>query len=233
VSAARPALEVVAELRREVERMQGAPARQAVPTHPALEGLLSLETGGVYGVDAASLALLLMSGPSAAGTWSAVVGAPDLGVEAAVAMGVDPHRTVFVPDPQDRWLEVTAALVDVVGLVVVRPPSAVGEGDAARLGARLRKQGCVLVPWGVWPRCDARLTLATTRWAGVGAGDGHLRAREATVTVHRGTAPSRTRDLLLPADDLTVRPVRPQVAAPPATGVPAIVRSPAFVRSAG
>ncbi|MCO7240739.1 hypothetical protein NH339_16010, partial [Aeromicrobium sp. CnD17-E] len=129
MSTARPALEVVAELRREVERMQGAPARQSVPTHAALEGLLSLETGGVYGVDSASLALLLMAGPSAAGTWCAVVGAPDLGVEAAVAMGVDPHRTVLVPDPQDRWLEVTAALVDVVGLVVVRPPTAVGEGD--------------------------------------------------------------------------------------------------------
>ncbi len=226
MSTARPALEVVAELRREVERMQGAPARQSVPTHAALEGLLSLETGGVYGVDSASLALLLMAGPSAAGTWCAVVGAPDLGVEAAVAMGVDPHRTVLVPDPQDRWLEVTAALVDVVGLVVVRPSAAVGEGDAARLGARLRKQGCVLVPWGDWPRCDARLTLEAARWAGPGAGDGHLRSREVTVALHRGAAPRRTRDLLLPAADLTVQQARPDVA-------PVRRREPAVVRSAG
>lgn len=228
MSTARPALEVVAELRREVERLQGAPARQSVPTHPALEGLLSLETGGVYGVDSASLALLLMAGASAAGTWCGVVGAPDLGVEAAVAMGVDPHRTVLVPDPQDRWLEVTAALVDVVGLVVVRPPSAVGEGDAARLAARLRKQGCVLVPWGAWPRCDARLALGSARWSGPDAGDGHLRSREVTVALQRGGAPVRTRDLLLPAADLTVRRVD-------ADATPAVMRpsAPVMVRSAG
>lgn len=225
MSAARPALEVVAELRREVERLQGAPARQSVPTHEALEGLLSLETGGVYGVDSASLALLLMAGPSAAGTWCGVVGAPDLGVEAAVAMGVDPHRTVLVPDPQDRWLEVTAALVDVVGLVVVRTPTSVGEGDAARLAARLRKQGCVLVPWGEWPRCDARLTLRTARWSGPVAGDGHLRSREATVALRRGGAPERTRALLLPAADLTVRRVEPAVVAPVRRAEPAVVRS--------
>jgi hypothetical protein len=232
VSTARPALEVVAELRREVERLQGAPARQSVPTHEALEGLLSLQTGGVYGVDSASLALLLMAGPSAAGTWCGVVGAPDLGVEAAVAMGVDPRRTVLVPDPQDRWLEVTAALVDVLGLVVVRPPSSVGEGDAARLVARLRKQGCVLVPWGAWPRCDARLTLEQARWSGPGAGEGHLRSREVRVAVHRGGAPGRTRDLLLPADDLSVRRVPPAVTH---VARPAVARgtAPQVVRSAG
>ena len=84
----------------------------------------------------------------------------------------------------------------------------------------------MLVPWGDWPRCDARLTLETARWAGPGAGDGHLRSREVTVALHRGAAPRRTRDLLLPAADLTVQQARPDVA-------PVRRREPAVVRSAG
>lgn len=204
--------------------MQGAPARQEVPTHPALSGLLSMQGGGVYGVDSASLALLLMAGPSAQGVWCGVVGAPDLNVEAAVAMGVDPHRTVLVPDPGERWLEATAALVDVLGLVVVRPPSQVAEGEAARLVARLRKHGSVLVPWGAWPRADARLEVAGTRWAGTDHGAGHLRDRQVTLSVARGSAPARTRDLLLPAADLTVRVVEPRGAqrSDPSVVVPAV-----------
>lgn len=190
--------------------MQGAPARQEVPTHPALAGLLTMQGGGVYGVDSASLALLLMAGPSAQGRWCGVVGAPDLNVEAAVAMGVDPHRTVLVPDPGERWLEATAALVDVLGLVVVRPPATVAEGEAARLVARLRKHGSVLVPWGAWPRADARLEVVGTRWAGADHGAGHLRDRQVTLRVARGSAPAHTRELLLPAADLTVRRVEPR-----------------------
>src|SRR5690606_14339966 len=127
------------------------------------------------GVDAASLALLLMAGPSADGGWCGVVGVPDLGVEAAVATGVDPRRTLLVPEPGEDWLEVVAALVDVLALVVVRPPAAVGAGDASRIAARLRRRGGVLVPWGPWPRCDARLSLADVRWAGTEQGAGHLR----------------------------------------------------------
>lgn len=132
VSSARPALEVVAELRREVERIQGTATCAEVPVHPALRGLLDVRSGGVYAVETASLALLLLAGPSAQGSWCGIVGMRDLGVEAAAAMGVDPARTVVVPDPGNRWLEVTAALVDVLDLVVVRPPAA---ADGAAGGA--------------------------------------------------------------------------------------------------
>lgn len=193
----RSTLEVVADLRQAVSRLEGGPARRELPTHQALEGLLTLRAGGVYGVDAASLALLLMAGPSAAGTWCAVVGVPELGVEAAVELGVDPRRTVLVPEPGDRWLEVTAALVDVLGLVVLRPPSGVGAGEAERLAARLRKHGSVLVPWGEWPRTDARLSLEGVRWDGIGQGHGHLATRCADIAVHRGAAPPRRRTIRL------------------------------------
>lgn len=213
----RPVLEVVADLRRQVDRLQGRPAAEPVPVHPGLRGLISVQAGGVYAVDAASLALLMLAGPSAQGAWCGVVGAPDLGVEAAVALGVDPARTVVVPEPGERWLEVTAALVDVLALVVVRPPGrdglrsangSVRAADASRLAARLRSRGSVLVPWGEWPGADARLNLSDVRWSGVGRGEGHLRARQATVAVRRGDAPARRRTLWFPAPDLSVRPVQ-------------------------
>jgi len=191
--------------------MEGRPAAQPVRTHPALSGLLQLQTGATYGVTTASLAALLMAGPSADGAWCAVVGAAELGLEAAAMVGVDLNRVVAVPDPGSLWLEVVAALVDVLGIVVVRPPRSVSSGpsakDASRLAARLRTRGSILVVWGDWPRCEARLGLADVAWQGVGFGHGHLQARQVTLEVAQGTGPSRQRRLWFPDTDLGVRPV--------------------------
>ncbi len=142
VDAAVPTLD---ELRTRVTQMQGRPAAQPVRTHPALAGVLELQTGSSYVVESASLATMLLAGPSADGAWCGVVGSAELGLEAAAAAGVELSRTILVPDPGDAWLEVTAALIDVLGIVVVRPPARVSEGDAARLGARLRQRGSILV----------------------------------------------------------------------------------------
>jgi hypothetical protein len=215
VAAAIPSLDdppTLDELRSRVTQMQGRPAAQPVRTHPALAGLLQLQTGSSYGVESASLAAMLLAGPSADGAWCGVVGCADrdgaeLGLEAAAAAGVDLSRTILVPDPGEAWLEVTAALIDVLGVVVVKPPAQVGAGDAARLAARLRQRGSILVVWGDWPRCEARLGLSDVEWVGLGSGHGHLRARQATVEVRRGTAPSSSARLWLPDVDLTIRPV--------------------------
>jgi hypothetical protein len=199
---------VVEKLQARVDLMQGRPAAQPVATHPALHGLLGLRAGGTYTVDSATLVGLLLAGPSADGAWCGVVGSTELGLEATAALGVDLGRLVLVPDPADAWLEVTAALVDALGAVVVRPPSNVAESAAARLVARLRKRGGVLVVWGDWPRPDARLTLSDPVWAGLERGHGHLQGRQATVEVRRGTGPARRRRLWLPApDDQGVREV--------------------------
>lgn len=211
--------ELLVELQQKVERIQSGPAAEPVATHPALSGLLQLRAGGVYGVDSASAALLLAAGPSLAGGWCGIVGVPDLGVEAAQTYGLQLERTVVVPDPRERWLEVVAALVDVVDLVLVRPPGPVRQGEAARLAARLRKRGVALVAWGEWPRCDARLTVAGTRWEGLGQGHGRLAARRVRLEVRRGAAPARGRELWLPAADLGVRQVEPVVALAPAPAV--------------
>jgi len=201
------AVPTVDELRARVTRMQGRPAAQPVRTHPALAGLLQMQTGSSYGVESASLATMLLAGPSADGAWCGVVGSSELGLEAAAAAGVDLSRTILVPDPGDAWLEVTAALIDVLGIVMVRPPARVSEGEAARLSARLRQRGSILVVWGGWPRCDARLGLGDVDWVGLGSGHGHLRARQATVEVRRGVGPPASARLWLPDVDLVFRTI--------------------------
>lgn len=203
----------LSELRDRVSRMQGRPAAQPVATHPAFAGLLQLQTGSSYSVDAASLAMALMAGPSAEGAWCGVVGSASFGLEAAVAAGVDLRRTILVPDPGESWLEVTAALIDVLGIVVLVPPSQVSAKDAGRIGARLRQRGSILIAWGEWPRREARLTMRDAEWAGVGRGHGHLQARQVTVEVSRGTAPTRTARLWFPAADLVIRRVEERPAA--------------------
>jgi hypothetical protein len=194
--------------------MEGRPAAQPVRTHPALSGLLQLQTGGIYAVASASVAALLMAGPSSEGAWSAVVGTGELGAEAMVMAGVVLDRVVVVPDPGEAWLDVVAALVDVLGLVVVRPPVTPSAKDASRLAARLRTRGAILVALGDWPRCDVRLGLTDIEWQGIGHGHGHLRARQVTVEAWRGTAqndsaPPRRQRLWLPDMDLKCREVGP------------------------
>ena len=195
------------ELRARVDQMQGRPAAQPVATHPAFAGLLQLQTGSSYGVDSASLAMALMAGPSADGAWCGVVGSAEFGLEAAAAAGVDLRRTILVPDPGEAWLEVTAALIDVLGVVVLAAPPGVSAKDVSRISARLRQRGGVLIAYGDWPRCEARLSMRDAEWVGMGRGHGHLQARRVTVEVRRGTAPARTGRLWLPDTAQVIRRV--------------------------
>ena len=186
------------ELRQRVHRMQGSASSRALPLLPGLAGVLSLQTGSAYAVDSASLALALLAGPSAAGEWVGVVGAPELGYEAAAGMGIDLDRTIVVPEPGEHWLSVTAALVDVTSVVLVRPPAVVTEHQAERLRARLRTKDAALICWGEWPRCQTRLRQQRTSWSGLGRGHGHLSGREVTVEVSRTGSPRQALRLSLP-----------------------------------
>ncbi len=210
--------DVVRELQARIRGMQRTRLdTRALPTHPALAELLpggALEAGGAYAVDnSTTLALGLLQGPSAAGAWCAVVGVPDLGVEAAAGLGVDLDRLVLVPHPGEQWLSVVSALIDVVSVVLVRPPTRegrvrIGEAAASKLASRLRQREAVLVSLGdassaAWPRSDARLTVTESNWAGIGAGFGHLTARQVTVSsVSRSWAGrAKSRRLWLPGPD--------------------------------
>ncbi|GAB4069757.1 hypothetical protein GCM10028777_32810 [Angustibacter speluncae] len=211
-----PGRPVVEQLRERVAALQGGPTRVPVPTHPAVAGLLQLRTGGSYAVDSASLALALAAGASAAGEWVGFAGWPDFGAQAAADLGVDLDRTVLVPDPGEHWLEVAAALVDVLRVVVLRPAGRVDARSAGVLDARLRKRSAALVVWGEWPGCEARLTLEDARWAGPVDGSGRLRRRSAQLAVQRGSAPATRAPVWFPHEDAPLVAARPDAG----TGAP-------------
>ena len=172
--------------------------------------------------DATSLALALIAGPSAAGSWTAAVGVSNLGLAAAAEVGVALDRFVVVADPpRDAWATVVATLVDALDVVLVRTRHRISGNDARRLIARARERGAVLVVLGDrWPEApDVRLSITRAEWHGIGDGHGHLQSRRVTVETEgrRGAARPCLTELWLPAagggiasvDELaTVRPLR-------------------------
>jgi hypothetical protein len=177
--------------------MQGSAMSRTLDSLPGVSELLRLRTGGAYVVESPSLVMAMMSGPSQAGEWCAVVGAPDFGLEAAAAFGVDLERTVVVPRPGEHWLSVTAGLLDVATVVVVRPPVVLGDHQAERLRSRLRQKDAVLLSLGHWPRADAVVSITDSSWVGLGRGHGRLAARRVIVSVSQG-GPVRQVSLWLP-----------------------------------
>jgi hypothetical protein len=177
---------------REATRLEAA----SLPTPPDLAALVpggTLRRGASYAVEGSlSLIMALLAAPSRAGSWCGVVGLPSFGIEAAAGFGVQLERLVLVPTPAEHWLTVTAAFVDVLGVVVVRPARTVSAADAARLGARLRQRGCTLLVAGPWPHASARLGIRANHWTGLGQGFGHLTGREATVTATGLPGPDRS-----------------------------------------
>jgi hypothetical protein len=182
----------VQELQQRISAMQATKLdSRRIPTHPALAKLLDggLKQGAAYSVDrSATLLMALLSGPSSAGSWCAVVGVPEFGIEAAERFGIDLERLVLVPHPGDQWLTVTAGIADVMGVVVTRPPKRAADGAIARLAARLRQRGTTMFVLGTWPGSEAMLSLSHSEWHGIGAGHGHLASRAVTVTVSTKTA---------------------------------------------
>lgn len=198
VTALDPGRSVVEQLRERVAAMEHKPAAQPVPTLAGLADLVPLHAGAAYAVDSASLALALAAGASQAGEWIGFAGCPDFGVEAAAELGIELSRTVLVPDPGEHWLEVTAALVDVLRVVVLRPPASVDERTAGILDSRLRTRSAVLVVHGHWPRAEARLHVEESAWSGPVAGTGRLEERRASVVVRRGARQPQRADLTWP-----------------------------------
>ena len=179
---------------------------RVLPVAPPLEPLLpgGLRRGSIVAVEGAtSLALAVLAGPSAAGSWCAAVGLPSLGLVAAAELGMALERLALVASPGtgDGWATVVAALVDAMDVVLVRPPTHLRPGDARRLVARARERGAVLVAAGRWgERADVRLRVTARVWEGLGEGHGRLRARRVDVVAEgRGAAARpRLRSLWLP-----------------------------------
>jgi hypothetical protein len=161
---------------------------------PVLEALASLLPAGIRrgatvtvdgaaGVGATSLALALGAEASRAGSWTAIVGMPRLGLLAATELGIAPERLLVVADPPSASVAtVVAALLDAVDVVYVG--ASVAPPDARRLVARARERETVLVPLSRWPLgADVRLSVAAPEWFGLtGRGAGRLAARRVRVT---------------------------------------------------
>ena len=148
---------------------------------------------------ATSLALALLSGPCAAGSWCAVVGTAELGLVAAVQQGLDLERLALVPSPGPQWPVVTAALLEGFDIVLVCPPAHVSYSDARKLEARGRERGSVLAVLGAgWPGSpDMRLGIVSGRWRGLEDGHGYLWGREVEVEASGKGAASRPRRAVL------------------------------------
>lgn len=170
---------------------------QVLPVVGPLQSLLpdgGLRRGSTVAVvGSTSLALQLVAAASAAGSWAAAVGLPGLGSVAAAEVGVVLERLALVPRPGEQWATVTAALLDALDVVLVRPPHRLRQADARKLIARARERGAVLVPLGPWDGADMRLEVASARWHGVGQGDGHLQGcrMEVVATGRRAAARER------------------------------------------
>lgn len=195
--------DAVQHLRAQVDRMQGRRLDAPVlPVPSALAGLLpggGLRPGSVYSLSrSTSLLLALLALPSQSGSWCAAVGMPTLGAEAAEAMGVDLSRLVLIPDPGTRWLAVAATIAEVLPVVAVRPAGRAADGEMARLAARLRDRGTVLLVQGPWPQAEAVLETDAPEWAGLGRGHGYLAERTVSITAssRRWPTPRRARVLL-------------------------------------
>jgi hypothetical protein len=183
---------------------------QLLPVPRALEPLLpdrGLRRGGTVVVDGSlTLALALVAGASAAGSWVVAVGLPDLGVVAAAEAGIVLDRLALVPGVSAAVLgTVVAALLDAIDVVLVRPPARLPAAVARRLAARARERRSVLLPvGGSWPIApDLRLAVTASQWEGLGQGSGRLEARKVEVAAAgRGAAVlERRATLWLPGPD--------------------------------
>ena len=229
-------------------------------TLPVLAPLRDLFLGGVLqrgwviatgGDGATSLALAIAAGPSAAGSWTAVVGEEGLGLAAAAEAGLALERLLMVDAPGSRGVvEAVAALVGAVDVVLVGSGVRLGAADHRRLAARLRERGSVLIDLGggvlgggvlgggvlgggALAGADVRLQVVSSRWSGLGDGWGLLRSRRVSVRAEGRGAASRPRsvELLLPGPDgapvlaepaADVRPGRLPAGTEPAGAIPAV-----------
>jgi hypothetical protein len=211
-----------------------------LPVVPALRPLLpgqGLRRGSTVAVGrSAALALALVAGASAAGSWVAAVGLPDLGMVAAAEVGIALERLALVPTPGARaWPAVVAALLDAVDVVLVRSPAGLPAGQARRLAARARERGAVLVPLGGWSAApDLWLAVTASAWQGLGQGHGRLEARRVEVVAGGRGAAARERraTLWLPAPDGTIAPA-PGAAVPAPAALVAPAPAPAGPRDLG
>jgi hypothetical protein len=188
-----------------------------LPVAPALRDLLpggGLRRGSTVAVSgtgdgSTSLTLALLAEASRAGSWSAVVGLPGLGMAAGAQLGIALDRLALVPNPGPLWTQVVAALIDGFDLVVVSTRGITGRVSpqvTGQLAARARQRGSVLISYGAWEGADITLEPVGSVWHGLASGHGRLRCRHLTVVGRGRGGASRPRrvEMWLPSPDGSV-----------------------------
>lgn len=206
----------VTRLRSQLHAMQRRRADGAIiPVAEPLAPLFpdgGLRPGHTYSVaSSTSLLFALMSEASKSGSWCAVLGVPQLSAQAASGYGIDLERLILVPTPGDAWLRAAGAIAEVAPIVAVHPDRKPHDAEVARLSARLRDRGGVLLIAGDWPGADMTLRLRDGQWSGVGEGSGILRSRTVTVLAeHRHSPRPRKTRVLLPSPSGGIAVMPPQ-----------------------
>lgn len=211
LAAARAALTEV-QTRIGAEREGGE--RVPLPLAESLEQLLpsGLRRGSVLSVvGSTSLVLALAGEASREGSWVAIVGMPQVGLVAAARRGIDLGRLALVPHPGAQAATAAAACVDGMDLVVLGSGLALSDADRRRLGARARERGSVLLVAGqadakAWPGTRVEFVVESSRWSGLGAGDGRLRDRDMVIAVRERGGPARRVTLRLDGEVSMWRP---------------------------
>jgi hypothetical protein len=194
---------------------------EALPLRPELRALFpgqALRRGTTVAIAPGrarvTTALALASAASAAGSWVAFAGLPHLGVVSVEEWGIDLERVCLVPYPRTVWAEVLSILIDGMDLVIFQPADQLTPGDRARISARLRARGSVLIalpqPGDPWEGAETALTIDHTVWHGLGRGTGRLKGREVTVTSRPRSTRDQPRRITYHHPDDWHPPVRPQ-----------------------
>lgn len=160
--------------------------RPVLPLASDLAPLLpdGLRRGQVVAVSGAtSLMLALAAEASRAGSWTAVVGMPAVGVVAAARRGIELDRLALIPHPGAQAAQAVGACVDGMDLVLLGQGLALSEADRRRVASRARERGGVIIAAGDWTGAHVRLDVERSSWSGLGSGEGRLRERELTVAV--------------------------------------------------
>ncbi len=157
------------------------------------EVVRSLRPGAAHSIQSRSLALACLGAALPAGAWGAIVGMPDLGIEAARDLGVPIDRIALVPQPGRAWLDAVASLAEAMPVVLAASPARVTPTEAARLAARLRQASSTLLVVGAWPNAATVVRSVRAEWQGLADGDGRIAAGSLLVEAAAGGAPRRAR----------------------------------------
>lgn len=132
----------------------------------------------------AGLILATVASATAAGTWVAIAGYPEIGLLAAARLGADLSRITLVPDLGVGGPQVLAALLDGFELVVIGPAVVLSAAEQRLLRARARMRSSAIISTSTWTGAAYRAEVVSRRWSGfTGSGGGYLREQQLEVAV--------------------------------------------------